>query len=160
MSTARITATAEYLTGEKTIAAELGVTVKTMIGYARLAEDPLPIRVRRGQPRIHSGHLAEWKRRREGGSTLPKLRGGRAIRDALGEVDRATMERWARLPHDRLPVYGLGDKKHHGSPWAYESAVRDWLLRGDLPFQAHDRLEPEPGKVTRPRRPLAVDRVA
>jgi hypothetical protein len=138
LSTARITPSASYISGWKLIAAALDVTANTAVAYSRLPEDPLPVRMRRGTPRIHSGHLEDWKRRRAGDPELEKIRGWRNICLQLGGADLDTAARWAKLTRDRLPVHGVGTR----SPWAYASAVRDWVLRGDVPFQAHDRAAP------------------
>ena len=114
----------------KTIAAHLGVAESTVMAYSRLSVDPLPLFLRRGLLRADRRHLDEWKLRRTGGQGLTRHEGWQAIADALA-VDRDTALQWAKLPHDPLPVMGRGTRK----PWAYATAVRDWLTRHDLPVQ-------------------------
>ena len=84
-----------------------------------------------------AAHLDAWKLRRSGGEGLARYEGWATIADALA-VDRDTALQWAKLPGDPLPVMGIGTRK----PWAYETAVRDWLYRHDLPVQAARRLRP------------------
>lgn len=132
------------LWGWKAIAARLGIAENTALAYSRLCEDPLPVRMQRGTPWCHERYLDEWLARRSGGvmrdgTALERLEGWPAICHELFGVDRKTAFRWARLPHDRLPVLGIGGR----SPWAYKAAVRDWKNRGDLPFQAYAREEVE-----------------
>ncbi|WP_437309980.1 hypothetical protein [Sorangium sp. So ce388] len=134
----------EKLWGWKAIAARLGIAENTAIAYSRLCEDPLPVRMQRGSPWCHERYLDEWLARRSGGvmrdgSALERLDGWPAICHELFGADRATAFRWARLPHDRLPVIGIGGRQ----PWAYKAAIRDWKNRGDLPFQAHERADAE-----------------
>lgn len=120
---------APALIGWVAIAKALDVTRNTAARYARLPEDALPVRVRRGTPRINPVHLAEWKRRQDRDPNLPKLHGWAAICAMLDGCDIDTAAIWAKRDHDRLPVQGMGTRR----PWAYVSAVRDWALRGDAP---------------------------
>jgi len=123
------------LVGLKAIAAHLGIAESTALAYSRLSTDPLPLFLRRGQLRATVTHLDEWKLRRSGGEGLSRYEGWAAIASALA-VDRDTALQWAKLPHDPLPVAGIGTRK----PWCYLAAMRDWLYRHDLPLQAARRL--------------------
>lgn len=124
----------------KCIAAHLGIAESTALAYSRLNEDPLPLRLRRGTLRAHRLHLDEWKQRRDGGEGLARYEGWQAICAALGGPNVDTAILWARLPHDRLPVQGMGTRKRTGRPWIYAAALRDWLYRHDLPVQATRRI--------------------
>lgn len=157
--------------GHKSLAAHINVGESAVVAYTRLPEDPLPIRVnvrhgneRRGEPWCWSVFLDEWVARRNGGvladgTRLKVLQGWLEICALLGGIDPDTAQRWARLPHDRLPVYGIrGHLPSRQGPWAYESALRDWMMRGDLPYQAHDRLRvAETPTPPRPKRRPGVE---
>jgi len=130
--------------GWKAIAGRVGIAENTAVAYSRLCEDPLPVRVSRGAPWCYELFLDEWLARRSGGvmrdgTELERLEGWAAICRELFGVSRVVAFRWAKLPHDRLPVMGIGTRE----PWAYKAAIRDWKNRGDLPFQAHERIQSE-----------------
>ncbi len=130
---------ADMLNGWASIAKRLGIgSENTAIAYARLPEDPLPVRVIMGEPRVKARHLDEWRARRNGGvlpdgTELERLEGIDAVASFLG-VDRSTVFRLARRPVDRLPLLGKREAR-----WAYRSALRDFLMRHDVPFQVLDR---------------------
>lgn len=126
---------APALIGWVAIAQALNITRNTAARYAQLPEDALPVRLRRGTPRIHPTYLDEWRRRRKNDPDLPKLRGWAAICAVLDGCDIDTAALWAKRDHDRLPVQGMGTRR----PWAYASAVRDWALRGDAPVAPQRR---------------------
>lgn len=120
----------ERIWGLKTIAARLRVAINTVLAWSRLAEDPLPVRVRRGAWWAWAGYLDEWIARRHGEGE--RLEGAGEICARLGCTPR-TMWRWARAGSpDRLPVHGIGTRR----PWAFAGAVRDWVHRMDAPVQA------------------------
>jgi hypothetical protein len=122
------------LCGWFAISEHIGVARSTTIAYARLKEDPLPVRMTRtARVWIWSRYAEEWAARRAGGrmsngETLERAVGWPDISARLG-VSTETAMRWRRLSVDRLPVQGVRQ------PWAYVSALRDWLVRGDVPMQ-------------------------
>ncbi len=139
MSAAKITPAPPFVVRLAKIAAAVRLSINTILARARDKEDPLPLRMRRGVPRIRIDYLREWYARRYAagvdadGQPLERYAGWRVICAALGGVDRETALAWARRSKDRLPVQGLDSRR----PWIYASALRDWVHRGDLPFQAH-----------------------
>lgn len=115
----------EKLQGWEAIAAHLGVGEHAVRLWARLPEDPLPVRLWCGRRYAWSGYLKEWRARRVGDGEV--LRGWEEILTRL-DVDQKTARKWARRPVDRLPVYGMPLR-----PWIYASALRDWMHRQDRP---------------------------
>jgi hypothetical protein len=131
---------AEILRGLAAVARAIGVaSIDTVVAYARLSTDPLPLMVVRGQDQIHRRILAEWVARREGGV----LRDGRHLERLNGEVEIAadlgvnirTVRRLAARATDPLPVYGSRRGR-----WTYAAAVRDWQSRQVMPFAVADKL--------------------
>ena len=110
-------------------------SANTAIAYARLSVDPLSVVMVRGVPCIETSVLEEWRARRNGGvmrdgSSLERIDGAKAIAKRVGCAE-STVLRLASLPVDPLPLYG-----RKRSRWTYETAVRDWLARRTIPFQA------------------------
>lgn len=137
----------EKIKGWKAIASRLQIHEDTARAYARLADDPLPLRTNknnRAEPWCYSLFLDQWKARRCGGilpdgTELARFVGWEAIRAMLGGTPLDTVRRWSRRRHDPLPVIRRG----RAEPWAYHAAIRDWIQRGDVPFAAHDGAETE-----------------
>jgi hypothetical protein len=157
------------LCGVKELAAHLGgLNPSTVIAYSRLAEDPLPLRIdRAGAVWCFSLFVDQWRARRcdgimPDGTALARATGQDAICAELGGVDRDTSLRWAKRPQDRLPIYGIKRGDPGGSkPWAYVSAIRDWLSRGDMPYQAHAKRKiPRVTMAWEPSRRLSIQRNA
>lgn len=153
----------EKIKGWKAIAGRLGIHEDTARAYARLADDPLPIRSNthsRGEPWCWSLYLDEWKARRCGGilpdgTELDRVTGWPAICALFDNAPVDTVRRWSRRPHDPLPVIRRG----RAVPWAYVAAIRDWRQRGDVPFVHHDGDETENPRKPRgwvPTRPIAI----
>lgn len=153
----------EKIRGWKALAARLGISEDTARAYARLADDPLPIRTNthsHAEPWCWSLYLDEWKARRCGGilpdgTELEIVVGWPAICFLFDNAPVDTVRRWSRRPHDPLPVIRRG----RALPWAYAAAIRDWRQRGDVPFVHHDGEETENPRKPRswvPTRPIAV----
>ncbi|WP_437962708.1 hypothetical protein WME76_46620 (plasmid) [Sorangium sp. So ce119] len=122
----------ERLWGWAAIAAHLGVSTPTAQTWAALRVDPLPVRRRRGTTLrwAWSGYLDDWQDRRRG--IGERLEGWEAICARLEGRDPTTARRLARDADDPLPVQGVGT----GRPWAFATAIRDWVHRADEPLRA------------------------
>lgn len=107
------------LWGWKDISAHLGCSERTARAWEQLLEDPLPTWRFRGQVWAWSGYLTEWLERRAGRGE--RVEGWEAICARLEGITPTTARAWAREPVDRLPVYGVGERR----PWAWAGALRD-----------------------------------
>lgn len=126
--------------GYVAIAKALGVaSEETVVAYARLQVDPLPLMMVRGQAQINRGVLEQWWARRNGGkmrdgTPLVRLEGELEIAAELG-VNERTVSRLAARAWHPLPVYGTRRKR-----WTYAAAVRDWQSLEVVPFVVADRM--------------------
>lgn len=126
----------DHLTNWQAHAKCLGVgSANTAIAYAKLSVDPLPVVMERGVPRTLTLHVEQWRARRNGGlmrdgTTLERCDCVSRIADRLG-CSASTVLRLSRLTRDPLPLYGQTRAR-----WTYETAIRDWLARRTIPFQA------------------------
>lgn len=120
----------EKLFGWQAIAAHAKVPESTVRAWARLVEDPLPVRLWCGSSRYAwSVYVDEWLARRVGNGEI--LRGWSDICARLEWCDEETARRWAKRKVNRLPVFGMP-----GAPWIFASALRDWIHREDRPMRA------------------------
>ncbi|WP_437709711.1 hypothetical protein WMF45_34660 [Sorangium sp. So ce448] len=108
------------------------MSTPTAQAWAALRVDPLPVRRRRGTTLrwAWSGYLDDWADRRRGEGE--RLEGWDAICARLEGCDPTTARRLARDADDPLPVHGVGT----GRPWAFATAIRDWVHRADEPLHA------------------------
>lgn len=109
----------------------------TILRYANLPRDPLPLIRWKKHVQIEDHVLARWKRRfeaKEDRRAAPDLRvveGIVAIATAF-PLHVNTVYLYARQEHDPLPVIGLGTRH----PWIWRDALEDWHERQAVPYQA------------------------
>ncbi len=72
-----------------------------------------------------------------------RVEGWKDIGRALGTCVR-TAQHYAQRDYDPLPV-----RVGHRGPWAYVSALRDWVMRQDLPYQVAHRARAESTRSSR-----------
>lgn len=122
------------IVGLKSIAAALGVSEDTVITWARLRVDPMPLRCMNGHVWIYADYLEEWSRRRALDPTLPIAEGWAHIIKRLGlGVSQDTAHRWSCRHVDPLPVVGVEEpgRRRGKAVWVYDGALRDWCWRND-----------------------------
>lgn len=144
------------LVGGDDIGAALGCSARQVHRYASRNVDPLPVWYLHedGPPRILRSRLDAWRRRTLGGGL-----GERKVRrwaEICRRVELSRTAAWAaaRRAKDPLPVLHDVD----GHPWAWSSALDDWLERQRRTYQqrreqramaaAGVRSEAEPGAAS------------
>lgn len=157
---------AEVLYGHKSIAAHLGVLAEeTVIEWASLAWDPLPLRISGGVVNGWSPHLDDWLERRRdlaawrasgrrGDPGLPVVVAHEEIAKRInGGVSVDTVQRATEARPDcrPLPIHGVdhtglltrwtstADRLDRGDGahrvWIYATALRDWNDWRDRPYE-------------------------